>query len=489
MYLAHTINWYDAMKWLNAASELDGLTPVYKTGGQVYKTGEVSPDVDSSADGYRLPTAVEWEWAARGGKKSNAYTYSGSNDLSEVGWYADNSGGAEVDISDGNGRGTWPTGSKKGNELEIFDMSGNVAEWCWDAYGANRRTRGGNWWASASDCSITSSSYSDPAFRHRSMGFRPARNRLPTLDEIQYPVTRDWLEIKVPEPLANPNPDAKRVINVVVINIHSSIDGINVKDGIMDDVRWGYSGKIPVSEMLKYFTAQNIKAKYCIEEGSRFRGFKDAAEKPYLGIKVLKYFNIAKDLPLVNGKMDFFKIFEMIGFQDLVEKNGVKEVWFNQTAGFPHESYMSSPNGRADNSGSGDIMPTYKKTYVGYHFRPNATFSSFLHCRGHQFEAQLAKIDPKFFWQDFVGNPRPSHPLCWLPLGGILGNNPNSSPDEAWRTEFLGWRLSETGNPTTDQVYIDYLVKVNFSWWIPNPLGGDTMNPDIFQGTLKNSEF
>jgi formylglycine-generating enzyme required for sulfatase activity len=172
---ARSVNWYDSVKFCNARSEREGLTPVYSVNGTVYRTGDAIPTVNSSANGYRLPTESEWEFAARGGVLTRGHLYAGSGILTHVGWYNGNSNGASVSLLAG--EGTWPVGTKAANELGLHDMSGNVWEWCWDASSSDRRIRGGSWRETAGFCTVAYRVYSgNPDARYYNLGFRLARN-------------------------------------------------------------------------------------------------------------------------------------------------------------------------------------------------------------------------------------------------------------------------------------------------------------------------
>jgi len=194
LHPVRNVNWYDAVKWCNALSEREGLAPVYMLAGQVYRTGESgSIQVNRSVNGYRLPTQTEREVAARGGHASQNFWCSGGNEPDKVAWYLDNSGGAEVALTP-SGQGTWPVGLKAANELGIYDMSGNVAEWCEEnaatyvgpiAIKDVRRTTCGGSWKSAGDrygppgelgdLHVLAAENPVPSFRSTCIGIRVVR--------------------------------------------------------------------------------------------------------------------------------------------------------------------------------------------------------------------------------------------------------------------------------------------------------------------------
>jgi len=179
------VTWIDAVNYCNWRSKQEGLSPVYDTGGS-------SIVMNQEANGYRLPTEAEWEYAARGGPQwaLQPFVYAGSANLEDVGWYGKNSKGGSKPMG-----GTNPVGQKTPNVLGIFDMSGNVSEWCWDFYskdyyakssakdplgpssGTGRVYRGGHWyWDTPNFQRVACRAYdAKPPLRSNAIGFRLVR--------------------------------------------------------------------------------------------------------------------------------------------------------------------------------------------------------------------------------------------------------------------------------------------------------------------------
>ncbi len=182
------VSWYDAVYFCNKLSILMGLTPAYSVNGETnpenwnytpnegnYFYSDVS--CNYSANGFRLPTEAEWEMAARGGVNGGwDYTYSGSNNIDDVAWYYDNSYEYEYTDHERIYR-THEVEKKKPNALGLYDMNGNVCEWCdskWSSSSSNRVYRGGGYYTDSYDIGVLKRNYESPSYRSNYRGFRVA---------------------------------------------------------------------------------------------------------------------------------------------------------------------------------------------------------------------------------------------------------------------------------------------------------------------------
>ncbi len=318
------------------------------------------------------------------------------------------------------------------------------------------------------------------------------------IEEIQ------WSPIQfvdVDPALSTPAQGSEKQINVVVINyVPTNDNGVTVNQNTFpfagDN---GVNPNLTVEEYNKWVLSQNIRTKVGIEEGSKFRGYKNNND-PYIGINVLKYINVY-EMPKIVREMpdnlfaidstegyypDYFKLFESIGLESLVNEHDVKEVWFNRKSLAVPESNMSSPSsGDISNAYYGseeygfvneiqhDDLPIYDKTFVVYSHWMHNSYEKILHVRGHQIERQLSALETgEFLFGKFKGvqtNNGREHGCGTVhyPVNAQYGYDYNNTNDvlsdiEDWKPDGSGERTLVNNSNWIREINVPYTLPTSY---------------------------